>query len=407
MVQLFVGAGSRGDVQPLIALAIRARDEGHRVAVCGAPDFENLVTRFGLEFRPVGLPAREFLSGEAKDLATRGAFHTLKRFNQAIDSQMRAQFTMLHAASKDAEVIFGGGVAFTAPSIAEARGIPYRYVAYCPTALRSTEYAPIVVPWQGLPRLANRALWKVLGNLYDRLVGRPLNDLRAELDLAPTRNVLANIYGSHVLLTADPQLGPAPSDAPMHIVGSAFEALSDNTPLDARTEAFLANGEKPVFIGFGSMPDDDPTRTTTLLASAIKRTGVRAIVSRGWAELGANLDDKKILVLDEAPHAALFKRVAAVVHHGGAGTTHTAARAGVPQVIVVHLMDQGYWAARVRALGLGPRALARKTLSASGLADALTTATKDPRFATTAAAFARHMPHPEKFNSLRQSLQLD
>jgi vancomycin aglycone glucosyltransferase len=172
------------------------------------------------------------------------------------------------------------------------------------------------------------------------------------------------------LLAADPLLAPlAPDLSGTRQVGAFF--LDDPQPLPAEVEAFLAAGEPPVYIGFGSMVDPDPARTTRELVAAVKAAGVRAILSKGWAGLGAEALPPEVLTIGSVSHRALLPRVRAVVHHGGAGTTHAAVRAGVPQVIVPHILDQFYWSERMYRLGVAPAVFTRKQLGARRMAEAL------------------------------------
>jgi UDP:flavonoid glycosyltransferase YjiC (YdhE family) len=124
------------------------------------------------------------------------------------------------------------------------------------------------------------------------------------------------------------------------------------------------------------MTDPDPERTTRVLLEAIARAGIRAIVSSGWAGLGATLPPE-CLAVGEVPHDALFSRLAGAVHHGGAGTTATAARAGIPQPIVPHMLDQFYWAHRTATLGIGPRAIPKRSLDGRRLAAGMMALTRD------------------------------
>jgi vancomycin aglycone glucosyltransferase len=195
-----------------------------------------------------------------------------------------------------------------------------------------------------------------------------LGPQRAELGLPRVRDVLAHLFGSQTLLAADPELAPLPPDAAHRAepVGSLHPLVREDLP--PKLEAFLASGPPPVYLGFGSMPDPHPERTTCELIDAVSALGVRAIVSEGWAGLGRVALPEGVLAIGEVSHALLFPRVAAVVHHGGAGTTASAARAGVPQIVVPHLLDQFYFARRVTLLGLGPPPLPRRRLDASSLA---------------------------------------
>jgi len=145
----------------------------------------------------------------------------------------------------------------------------------------------------------------------------------------------------------------------------------EGEPLPRKLEGFLESGPPPVYLGFGSMTDPDPARTTQRLLDAITRLGCRALISKGWAGIGDGALPEGVMAIGAVSHASLFPRLAAVVHHGGAGTTHAAARAGVPQVIVAHVLDQFYFARRIHDLGVGPPAIPRARLTPERLAETL------------------------------------
>jgi vancomycin aglycone glucosyltransferase len=184
-----------------------------------------------------------------------------------------------------------------------------------------------------------------------------------------------HILSARPLLAADEDL--APLAAPLR---DAEPAVIERVPclhptsgaaLPPKLEAFLEGGEAPVYLGFGSMTDAEPDRTTRELLRACASVGRRAVLGRGWAGLGEGALPEGVFVAGAVSHARLFPRCAAVVHHGGAGTTTTAARAGVPQVIVPHVFDQFYWGRRVRELGIGLALPSRRRLRAEPLAEAL------------------------------------
>jgi vancomycin aglycone glucosyltransferase len=259
-----------------------------------------------------------------------------------------------------------------ARSAAELCGAAYRYVLYCPAVLPSSEHAPAFLPLAGLPPVLNRAAWSLLRGAFNLTVRRGLNGYRRALGLAPVRDILEHFVGERPLLACDRALAPPPADLALPIEQvPCLHPFDDGEPLPEKLEDFLAAGPPPVYVGFGSMTDPDPRATTARLLEAVTRSGRRALLASGWAGLGEGPLPEGVLAIDTVPHASLFPRVAAVVHHGGAGTTTTAARAGVPQVVVPHVLDQFYWAARVTALGVGVVAGRRRGLTASALAEAI------------------------------------
>jgi sterol 3beta-glucosyltransferase len=156
--------------------------------------------------------------------------------------------------------------------------------------------------------------------------------------------------------------------------------------------AFLAaDGPPVVAIGFGSMASVDPALLTELVRGAVRDAGVRAVLIAGWGGLAALRDDAEVLAIDAVPHDWLFPRVAAVVHHGGAGTTGASLRAGTPTVVVPFAMDQPFWGGRVAALGVGPAPIPRARLTRARLADALRLAVGDAAMRARAADLGRRI----------------
>src|SRR5690606_35862025 len=163
----------------------------------------------------------------------------------------------------------------------------------------------------------------------------------------------------------------------VHITGYLFLDEQAGWQPPPALEAFLDAGEPPVYIGFGSMAGRDPEAMTALVVEALALCGRRGLLLTGWGGLHAGAVPESIFVLDAAPHSWLFPRMAAVVHHGGAGTTAEGLRAGVPAVVVPFLFDQPFWGARIEALGVGPAPIPRKQLTAARLAGAIHRAVSD------------------------------
>lgn len=247
-------------------------------------------------------------------------------------------------------------------------------------ALRAREHGHDVHLCIPLPSEDNVSSWN------ERARER-VNANRARLGLSHIDDVLRYVVTDHPWLATDPALSPAPSVEGMRVVQTGAWMLDDVRPLPDDLNAFLDAGESPVYLGFGSMPVVDGAGRVLIEAS--RAAGRRAIVSRGWGGLSLIDDAPDCIEIDEVDHWALFGRVASVVHHGGAGTTHAAARAGVPQVIVPMFGDQPFWASRVRALGVGASILPTE-LSGERLASVLHDVTQ-PRTTERAAALARQM----------------
>jgi UDP:flavonoid glycosyltransferase YjiC (YdhE family) len=351
---------------------------GQQAVVCAPPDLREFVETRGLEYRPLGTDVHRFLEENA-DAVLRGPVVAARLAKRLFGQCMREQFESLPRAAAGADMIIGAGVQFAGASVAEARGIPYRPVAYCPVLFPSGDYPPPVLPNQSLPCWANRLAWSGFLWIHERVLRSDLNHHRAVLGLDPVPDTYRHMITERPLLAADEVLGPAPDDLDVEVDQVGYLLPRDETPLPAKLESFLRTGPPPVYLGFGSMMDSDPVGTTRLLLDAIERAGCRAILARGWAGLGDVPLPDSVFGAGALPHATLFPRVAAVVHHGGAGTTATAARSGVPQIVLPHLLDQNYWGHRAHLLGVAPPPLHRLKLSASRLAE-LISATLENEF---------------------------
>jgi vancomycin aglycone glucosyltransferase len=343
--------GSRGDVQPLVALATRLTALGHRPRVCAPPDFAGWIAGLGIAFVPIGPPVRP----TAKPGSSAGpGLPTPEQRRQMVAGTVAAQFETLPAAADGCDVIVAAtAIQVAARSVAEQRGIRYVYASYCPTALPSPHHPPPVLTMLGdTPTDGsgdNRALWAADAERINSIWAEPLNAHRAALGLSPVDDVRGHMFTDAPWLAADPALAPWPG--PEGVFQTGAWLLPDPSPLPAELAEFLDAGEPPVYFGFGSIrAPEDLGRTMIESARALGR---RAILSRGWADLAPLDGERDCLAIGDVNQPALFGRVAAVVHHGGAGTTTAATRAGAPQVVIPQHYDQHYFARRVGQLGIG------------------------------------------------------
>jgi vancomycin aglycone glucosyltransferase len=345
--------GGRGDVEPLVGLAVRLRELGAEVRVCAPPDFSGLdrcaerLAGVAVPLVPAGPPVRPLVHGAARPSPA-----DLPRLAAEI---MAVQFDKLAAAAEGCDALVASGLlpaAASARSVTERLGIRYVYAAYCPIFLPSPHHAPTPFPGRPFPPdvTDNRVLWDLNAQVANELFGEALNSQRASLGLPAVDNVYRYGFTDHPWLAADPTLGPwEPTD--LDVLQTGAWILPDERALPAELVAFLDAGTPPVYVGFGSMRP--PTDIARVAMGAVRAQGLRALVARGWADMALIDDGGDCLAVGEVNQQALFGRVAAVVHHGGAGTTTTAARAGTPQVVVPQMADQPYWAGRVAELGVG------------------------------------------------------
>ena len=312
--------GSRGDVEPLVGLAVQLRALGAEARVCAPPDeeFAELLTGVGVPLVPFGQPWRSWVRPSAAEERTR-----------RVAEFIAAQYDTVAVAAQGCDVLLATGMShFVARSVAEKVAIPHRYATFCPIQLNDQD-----------------------AQNWNTLFGAPINTHRASIGLPPVDDVREFMLTDHPWLAADPTLGPWQLTSDLDVVHTGAWILPDERPLPDELVAFLDAGTPPVYVGFGSMRV--PTDGARAAIEAIRAQGRRALVSRGWAGLALIDDRDDCFAVGEVNQQALFGRVAAVVHHGGAGTTTTAARAGAPQVVVPQAGDQPYWAGRVARLGIG------------------------------------------------------
>lgn len=347
--------GSRGEVQPVVALALELRALGQQVRVCAPPDFRDWIEGLGIPAVPIGPALRPAAAPGPAAVPIRPSPEQLRQM--AVDS-VAAQFATVTEAARGCDVLVAcGALQIAARSVSEALRLRYVYASYCPITLPSPHHAPPPLGLLGDAAAApvaatdHRALWERDARRWNDTFGAALNAHRAAAGLPPVSDVRGHVFTARPWLAADRTLAPWPDPADPDLVQTGAWIVPEVRPLSSELETFLEAGEPPVYFGFGSMRVR--AELGLVVVGAARALGRRAIVSRGWAELSLLDDGRDCVSIGEVDHQALFPRVAAVVHHGGAGTTTAAARAGVPQVLVPQMYDQHYWARRVEHLGIG------------------------------------------------------
>ncbi|GAA5160227.1 glycosyltransferase [Pseudonocardia eucalypti] len=382
---LIVTAGSRGDVAPFTGLGRRLRQAGHQVALAAHDRFAGLVRECGLEYR--ALPGDPLEMVRARTAApspedARSVFAAfLDDLGEGVVSAVAAGTDVLLTAF---------GPAPLSRLVAEGFGIPSLGVYLVP-GVPTREFSPPGWPVTGEPSPAdNLAAGRELLARTDALYSGVRRRLRARLDLPAAGGASDTSDDWPICHGFSPAVVSRPADWPAmaHVTGYWWPAVPPEwRPSDALTD-FLRAGPPPVYVGFGSMTADNE-RLPEIVAAAVKRAGVRAVVQSGWAGLGTAGDD--ILLVGDLPHEWLFPRTAAVVHHAGAGTTGAGLRAGVPAVPVPVLLDQPFWAARLHGLGVAPPPLPLRELTAENLSAALRSCLDRPAYRDRAAELARRI----------------
>lgn len=390
--------GSRGDVQPLVALATELRALGHEARFCVPPDFCEWIASLGFTAVPIGPRLRPTAAAATDPGAAASSSPsspplttmTAEQRRQLAEASVVAQFETIATAADGCDTIVAAtALQMAARSVAEVRGIGYVFVAYCPAVLPSPYHPPPplpAIPGQPAPPPAsgNAELWAREAERFNALFGPALNAQRQRLGLSAVDDVRGHIFSDHPWLAADAALAPWDDPDNTAVFQPGAFVLADDRPLAPELEAFLDAGDPPIYFGLGSMRA--PQAFGDILLAAARSLGRRVIVSRGWAGLSVTDGALDCLAIDEVNQQALFPRVAAIVHHGGAGTTTAAALSGTAQVVMPQMYDQHYFAARVAELGLGvslPPGAPASTDLVSALERALA-----PGLKAQAAAFA-------------------
>ena len=385
--------GSRGDVEPIVALGKALTGSGHRVRVATFEIFRSLVVEAGLDYSLVRGDAQALLRSAAGNerLARRisplTAIAALRRSYGTLAATLPEDVSNLSdtdmVLNQLPSFLFGG-------DLAEHLGVPWAILAVIPLA-RTRSHPLIGFPRGPSPmpgynlltyRLGEQLGWQLFRGAVNRLRTRTWG-----LPALPLGGPYESIHRRHVpfICGFSEQVVPRPPDwgEHVHVTGWWYSDEPKWLP-PPELERFLESGPPPVFIGFGSMPVRNPSRVTALVVEAAALAGRRAILHSGWAGLGGRLP-ATVFPVTEVSYGWLFPRMAAVVHHGGSGTTALSFRAGVPSLIVPFWFDQFYWGARANELGIGPKPVPFHDITAGRLAQAIQDAVSDPEMRRRAA----------------------
>lgn len=359
--------GTRGDIQPLLALALALGRKGHKVLLAAPPEHAAWIESHGCSFRSLGSDFRKVINRFPHMHTLRPLIFSLGFFRH----ELRKQLSQLPVIIEGADLVLGASLSFGLRTAAELMRIPCGFIAMTPQILPSAYHPFIAVKAQKMPPCLNRLSWGI-ARLADKFnLTAVINKERRDLNLSPVKDVISHVLGNHVMIASDPVLADIPPDIRLDCTQTGYLHLEPRQVVHDELEKFFASGPAPLYFGFGSMSTRDEEALVSLILKCLQATGQRGILT------GFEFDKSEIaapegsIFVEEVPHALLFERLAAVVHHGGAGTTAAAARAGVPQIIVPHILDQYYWAEKIYRGGLGPKPIRRSHLTAGRLAKAI------------------------------------
>ncbi|KAF2143369.1 glycosyltransferase family 1 protein [Aplosporella prunicola CBS 121167] len=382
--------GSRGDVQPFIALGNELQRHGHRVRLATHDVFDSFVRGAGLEFYGIGGDPAELMAYMVKNpgllpsmASLRGGDIQRKRLMVAdmLDGCWRSciEPDAVSGAPFVADAIIANPPSFAHVHCAQALAVPVHLMFTMPWSCTRAFPHPLanLKHSDTDPKIANFISYGIVEFMTWQGLGDVINKWRRQtLDLEAVPNSegpnLAETLKVPFTYCWSPALVPKPADWPSHIdiCGFFFRDPPSYTP-PPELDAFLRAGPPPVYIGFGSIVIDDPEKMTAMILSAVRAAGARAIISRGWSNLGGEAAPPGVLYLGDCPHEWLFQHVAAVVHHGGAGTTACGLLNGKPTTIVPFFGDQPFWGRMVAARNAGPSPIPYKAMTAERLAGAI------------------------------------
>jgi len=373
--------GSRGDVQPIIALTLALQEAGHDVLLAGPPEKASWIKEMGCRFQPLGRDITAVIDGMENAHSIRAA----ARFFKFLRDEINTQFDSVPLLISGADLVLGASLVFSLSSIAEAMGIPYRFIAFTPQLLPSSHHPFVAFKHQDFPGWVNRVGWNLAACMEKMNMTRLLNTHRRKIGLEPLESAWKHFLGKKVIIASDAEIACVPPDAAVSCVQTGYFHLAQPPRKSSELEAFLNTGPPPVYSGFGSMPKLDQEKLVPLVVKAARDNGLRVVISKFWDEYSDFSPSEDVFFIQKYPHLDLFPRMAAVIHHGGAGTTATTAISGVPQIIVPHILDQYYWGNRMHKSGLGPKPIWRTRLTTEKLARAIKESTTNKALIDNAA----------------------
>ena len=365
--------GTRGDIQPYLALSRGLKARGHEVLIVAPAQVAEMAAAEGVAFAPLPAEFLELLeTAEAKKaIGSSGAgfgagFKLLRYYREIGRKLLDAEWDAARMFAPEA--ILFHPKALGAPHIAAKLGIPLFLASPLPGFSYTSAFPTPILPFGSLGPL-NRVSHALMIHGGRILFAKTIRAWRAEALGASARGKTAPLSGT--LYGYSPHVLPKPKDwgADVAVTGYWFLDTPDWKP-DAELADFLAAGDPPIYIGFGSMPGIDPQRLASLVVDGLKRAGKRGLLATAGGALGQIEPSRHIHVISGAPHDRLLPLMHATLHHGGAGTTGAALRSGNPTAICPFLGDQPFWARRVVALGVGPKPLVKDAMTAEDLASA-------------------------------------
>ncbi len=388
-----ITVGSRGDIQPFIALGKGLQAAGHTVAVCTAEGYRAWVEEHGLTYAHMNNEFLELLTSQDAKTATDsgGGMKFLQQAMRVVRRSFDDQWASARAFQPD--VIVYHPKALGGLHIAEKLNIPVFLSIPLPLFTPTSAFPTPIMPDLKLGGAVNRLSYRLMGLVSAPYAG-VINDFRVNVLGLPKRGrfapeiVKTNGDPMPILYPFSRHVVPVPADYPAHahVTGYWFLDQSGTWQPPHALARFLNDGTPPVYVGFGSMSGANAAARAQIVLEALAQAGQRGVIASGWGGLKPDQVSDDVFLVDAVPHDWLFPHMGAVVHHGGSGTTAMGLHAGKPTVIVPFLADQPFWGRRVAELGVGPAPIPQKKLTVAALAAAITAAATDEALRQRAAA---------------------
>lgn len=368
--------GTRGDVQPYVALAKQAVKRGHSAIICTGQTFEKLIRENGVEFAKAESDLMALLeTEEGKNIFNNAGKHimkTMKYMKEVINPAYRKSLDQFWTAAQNADVIIYHPKAFGAVDMAIELGIPCISMPLVPITYPIEEFPNLAVsPNKSFGKRVNKFTYKIM-ILGEKSNLKEINDFRVKTLKRDKRKAgqytyLRNETDIPIIYPISNALFPEVKSWKGKVYLPGFFYLDyGSQELGQDLKNFIAEGRAPIVISFSSMPLKNPEEFKTKLITALKVTNNRAVVLTGVSGMTFN-DNKNILAIPQAPHPLLFPLALGIVHHGGVGTTATALKSGKPQLIIPFSVDQPFWANRLYKMGYALKPLYEKTLQVQDL----------------------------------------
>jgi vancomycin aglycone glucosyltransferase len=381
--------GTRGDVQPMIALATGLIKKGHEVIICAPSENEQLARKYNCQFVTFGPEIKRAVK-ENPEKQTGGV--AVKISPGQGKKIIRDQINLLPEKIKGADLVLGAGIVIGVQTAADILKIPYRLVAFYPIILGTTKDDPV----------KNRMMFGFGRMIMNLMMKGFINKQRANYGLPPIKDIWAHWMGENVIVACDKELNTARDGLAFAFTQTGFMLLPSKNGLPAEVDTFINSGRPPVYIGFGSNPIVNAEKYCQIFEQVSKASNQRLIISKGWAEFPeTNAPD--ILYVDEMPFELLFPRMAAVIYHGGTGTMAAITRAGIPQAAFPFMGDQFDNRNQIVKLGLGPKTCDFKKMTAESISSAISECVTDEKYKKNALEISQRL---QKVNGVELTIQL-